>query len=225
MALEIEKKFLLGDVETFRANITALGYTKVGMVINQRNHYFQGSGDIGKVVNALLEKEEAKAFLTTLKKFPKSVSVRTRSNDEDSILVVKGSETDAENGGARAEAELDVNASIEELDEVLLQNGYQVKAKWFRPIREVYMADGVVVTLDFNSGYGWLSEVELLLEQDDLPAEQIAAWQADAEKRVLESGLALGGEPLANDRLQRMYAYYNENWQSYYGTPNTFIVA
>jgi len=29
---------------------------------------------------------------------------------------------------------------------------------------------------------------------------------------------------LPNDRLERMFAYYNEHWQEYYDTDKTFVV-
>jgi hypothetical protein len=34
----------------------------------------------------------------------------------------------------------------------------------------------------------------------------------------------LGVEELLQDRLERMFAHYNEHWQEYYGTDRTFII-
>jgi hypothetical protein len=34
----------------------------------------------------------------------------------------------------------------------------------------------------------------------------------------------LGVAELSQDRLERMFKFYNENWPEYYGTDRTFII-
>jgi hypothetical protein len=34
----------------------------------------------------------------------------------------------------------------------------------------------------------------------------------------------LGVDELAQDRLARMFAHYNQNWPDYYGTDKTFTI-
>ena len=52
-------------------------------------------------------------------------------------------------------------------------------------------------------------------EEADIP-------RAREEVRALME--ELGVEELSQERLERMFAFYNANWQDYYGTDKIFIV-
>ncbi|USN57762.1 MAG: CYTH domain-containing protein [Candidatus Peribacteria bacterium] len=145
----------------------------------------------------------------------KKFSVRTRFVNGVSILVVKFSvdDTTSENGTARREWEHEFSLSIEELDQMLLDADFEYQAKWSRE-REEYKSEGVNICLDKNAGYGYVAEFEKILGlEDDLDT-------AKEELRAMISDL--GYEELDQERLERMFAYYNENWRDYYGTENTF---
>jgi hypothetical protein len=74
----------------------------------------------------------------------------------------------------------------------------------------------VNVTLDKNAGYGWLAEFELVVDD--------AAKVAEADHTVRNLMQTLGVEILPQDRLERMFAYYNAHWPEYYGTDKIFVV-
>ncbi len=73
-----------------------------------------------------------------------------------------------------------------------------------------------MVCIDRNAGYGYLAEFERVLDD--------AARAAAVEAELRELMAALGCEELAQDRLERMFAYYNANWSEYYGTDRTFVI-
>lgn len=51
-------------------------------------------------------------------------------------------------------------------------------------------------------------------------AEKVSEAQKDI-RALMEK---IGVEELSQDRLERMFAYYNEHWEEYYGTDKTFVV-
>jgi adenylate cyclase class IV len=144
--------------------------------------------------------------------------VRTRLLNDRSLLIVKAAldDTTSANGITRLEFEAPAGGlSLDELDAAVLAAGFAYQAKWSRQ-RETYQVGEIAVSLDRNAGYGWLAEFEIMAE-DDRDAEAQAA-------RLRELMAELGAEELAQDRLERMFAYYNANWPSYYGTEETFTV-
>ena len=48
--------------------------------------------------------------------------------------------------------------------------------------------------------------------------------RATAHQQVIDVMHQLGVTELPNDRLERMFAYYNEHWPEYYGTRNIFTI-
>ncbi len=72
------------------------------------------------------------------------------------------------------------------------------------------------VCIDKNAGYGYLAEFERIVgEGDDHAAVRAELEAAMAELGVLE---------LPQDRLARMFDFYNQNWAEYYGTDKTFTI-
>jgi predicted adenylyl cyclase CyaB len=220
---EIEIKSLLGSEENAKqlvekmkqkdSNLQTLGSHK------QLNHYFE-KGDLAKLfenVKNNLDPEKQEQFHDIADR-AKTSSVRTRWADGKVILVVKASvdDTTSSNGTARIEFEAEMpNLSIEQLDQLILDSGFEYQAKWSRE-RTNYKTGNVTVSIDKNAGYGYLAEFESV-EED---AEKIDQTKADLRALMAE----FGAEELAQDRLERMFAFYNEHWPEYYGTDKTFTI-
>ena len=98
---------------------------------------------------------------------------------------------------------------------MILDSGFSYQAKWSRE-REEYAFKGATVCLDHNAGYGWLSEFEKVVGSES----ELAS--ADASIRALMAECGVGELP--QDRLERMFAFYNEHWPEYYGTDNIFVI-
>jgi predicted adenylyl cyclase CyaB len=219
---EIEIKTLLGSKENALALVDRMkqkdsSFKALGLH-KQLNHYFDG-GDITELyqnIKTYLNPEKAEA-LKKLSDNVKDFSVRTRQADTKVIFVIKASvdDTTSSNGTARMEFESQVNLSLEELDKILLNSGFKYQAKWSRE-REEYEYKGLNVTVDKNAGYGYLAEFELVGED---------ASKADEMKKQLREVMnELEVEELNQERLARMFDYYNHNWQDYYGTDKVFNI-
>lgn len=184
----------------------------------QLNHYFI-NGSIARLTEVLLThlpQGSHEQFLKIVNEGSKH-SIRTRQIDDKVIIVIKASidNTSSSNGISRMEFEGAVDLTLDELDEVLLGAGYEYQAKWSRE-REEYDIGDVRVCIDKNAGYGYVVEFEKVVP-DASHAESVAS-----DLRLLMSNL--GVEELPQDRLERMFAFYNEHWQEYYGTENVFII-
>ncbi|OGC84421.1 hypothetical protein A3F55_00375 [Candidatus Adlerbacteria bacterium RIFCSPHIGHO2_12_FULL_53_18] len=219
---EVEIKSLLGSEEkadALRKKMQEVDpASKLISRNKQLNHYFTGGA-----MAALVKTMEGHLPFKVLKKLSDlitrvtEISVRTRNKDGAVYLVVKASVGDdtSANGVARMEFEERVDLTLEQLDRLLLRAGFRYQAKWSRE-REEYMCKGTTVCLDKNAGYGWLAEFEKVVpsagEVDSARAEVIQLMQACA---VVE---------LPQERLERMFAFYNAHWPEYYGTEKIFTV-
>ena len=227
---EVEVKALLGNperAEEIRRKMKEVDRSCTMQSRNkQLNHYFYPdsivgaeSGSLAKLTETidLYLKEGARKKFSDIVKRGKSFSVRTRDKDGTALLVVKASvdDTTSENGIARMEFEEKVPMTLEKLDELVLASGFKYQAKWSRE-REEYVCLGTNVTLDKNAGYGWLAEFERIVEDEKKLNEARREIRALMER--------LGVPELPQDRLERMFAFYNEHWQEYYGTDKVFIV-
>jgi len=223
---EVEIKTLLGSKENADNFIESLKNSVEKLeekgTNSQLNHYFMW-GDYEKLIKACetslnlssSEKlQSLKDVLTTLGKH----SVRTRFVDGNSILVVKLSidATSSSNGIQRIEwEEVFEGMPIDDLDAILLESDFEYQAKWSRK-RVEYTFDNVTVCLDKNAGYGYLAEFEMVIA--DVSQTQMA------ENNLRGIMARVGVEELSQDRLGRMFEYYNENWRDYYGTEKTFTI-
>ncbi len=186
----------------------------------QLNHYFT-DGDLNRLYEKIAEKDILSGDkLEAFKKISdeaKDCSVRTRLADKDVILVIKASvdDTTSSNGTARMEFETKVDLTLEQLDQLVLDSGFSYQAKWSRE-RQEFGYKGVNVTIDKNAGYGYLAEFEKVVEDPSL-VEQI---KDEIRAIIGEIGVA----ELPQDRLARMFDYYNQNWQDYYGTDKVFNI-
>ena len=219
---EIEVKSLLGEAEKASAlvkKMCALDPSCARVASNkQLNHYFEG-GDMNALVDAITPhlSEDQLNKLHHVVERGKEFSIRTRQKDDQVLLVVKAS-VDAgtsANTVSRLEFEEPVEASLDEMDKLLQDAGFQYQAKWSRE-REEYSYKGANVCLDKNAGYGYLAEFEKVTDDESA----LASARAEIESLMTE----LGVEELPQDRLERMFAHYNQNWPDYYGTDKVFVI-
>lgn len=219
---EIEIKCLLGSVENadaFKSQLEAkYPNAEIKPATKQLNHYFI-NGDFKtlqeKISPHLTEEQKEKLAEIILK--GSSFSVRTRETDGKVMLVVKaslGSDTSA-NGVSRMEFEEVVNMSLPDLDKTLEDSGFSYQAKWSRE-RVEYVLPNMNITLDKNAGYGYLSEFETVIEDDSKIEE--------TRKALMEEIESFGLTELPQERIERMFAFYNEHWPEYYGTENVFTI-
>lgn len=221
MKYEVEVKSLLQSEENaqkLRDKLTE-HEIKLSNKYSQINHYFLNNGDFAKLEEKLLPlfDDGKKHNLKKILEEGKEHSIRTRQMNGENFFVVKASvdDTTSSNGILRMEFEEKVEISLDELDKILEDAGFSYQAKWSRD-REEYNKDDFYITIDRNAGYGYLSEFEIGTEdQDGLP---------DAKQRILDFMEKLGLEELSQDRLERMFKFYNENWRDYYGTEKVFNV-
>lgn len=70
--------------------------------------------------------------------------------------------------------------------------------------------------MDKNAGYGYLAEFEKIVTDEA---------EADSVREELDALMAeLEVEELDQERLARMFSFYNTNWPDYYGTDKTFTI-
>ncbi|OGG63781.1 hypothetical protein A3D66_01570 [Candidatus Kaiserbacteria bacterium RIFCSPHIGHO2_02_FULL_50_9] len=221
---EIEIKSLLGNrerAEKLRRDMQTLDPSAICHTRSkQLNHYFVG-GDISKLRATLAHtfSPEDQKKLSDMLERGKDFSIRTRLIDDRNLLfVVKASldEGSSHNTISRLEFEAPVTGMrIEELDQLLLDAGFRYQAKWSRE-REEYSYKSATVCLDKNAGYGYLAEFEKVV--DDTAEIPLAKQSLEGFMREL------GVEELPQERLERMFAYYNSHWPEYYGTDKIFVV-
>lgn len=224
---EIEIKSLLGGKEKADELLSKMKAIDPGLIEvgshKQLNHYFVGGNlkTLYEKVKEFLTEEEQKRLLDISEK-AKDFSVRTRQADGKIILVIKASvdDTTSSNGTARLEFEAKLNNfTLNKLDQLLLDAGFAYQAKWSRE-RQDYLYHPknrqISVSIDKNAGYGFLSEFEVVVN-DESKTEEVKNF-------IRESMNELGITELNQDRLGRMFEYYNKNWEQYYGTENIFNI-
>jgi adenylate cyclase class IV len=219
---EVEVKSLLGSEDRANELRSAMKQADPSCELQsknkQLNHYFEGgtlkqlSGVVAKYLSGV-----ADVKLDDMIERAKEFSVRTRDKDGNVYLVVKASvgQDSSANGVARIEFEERMDMTLDELDKLVLSAGFSYQAKWSRE-REEYLCKGVNVTLDKNAGYGWLAEFEQIVGD---PSKVEAA-----KHEVHELMSQVGAEELSQQRLERMFDYYNKNWEKYYGTDKIFVI-
>ena len=218
--IEIEIKSLLGDRENAEELKRKIGERggQLASKHSQLNHYFVGT-DISRFqesVLPLINEFQKLAFKKILDE-GKDFSIRTRSADGKVILVIKASlgEDTSSNGVSRMEFEAEMKMTLEELDKVLLGAGFKYQAKWSREREEYKLAD-THICIDKNAGYGYLAEFEKVVTDRNL---------LDSVKKELTATMQdFGVRELSQERLERMFAHYNEHWQDYYGTDKVFNI-
>ena len=222
-SFEVEVKSLLGSEESaelLRARMKQVDpATKLTSRNKQLNHYFTG-GDMQKLAELVAPhfSAEVLAKFKDISSKGTDFSTRTRDKDGTVLLVVKASmgEDSSSNGVARMEFEEGVSMTLDELDELLLQAGFRYQAKWSRE-REEYVCRGINVCLDRNAGYGWLAEFEKVVASE----AELGGARAEVHQLMDDCGAV----ELQQERLERMFAFYNAHWGEYYGTDKVFTIA
>jgi len=249
---EIEIKSLLGNKENAERLTKKMKEKDPSLQVigshKQLNHYFiPAGGDLKKLYDNVKDAVDH-MHLERLKEIAEHAtdfSVRTRWADGKILLVVKASvdDTTSFNGTARLEWESQVFSpsplaraggqrpdagkksaadDIQRLDDLVLKSGFEYQAKWSRERQEFVfhpagMAQATInVSLDKNAGYGHLAEFEMVID-DQSKAEETKAFI----RSVMQD---LETEELMQDRLTRMFDYYNQNWKDYYGTDKIFVI-
>ena len=124
-------------------------------------------------------------------------------------------DTTSSNGISRMEFESEVDMTLDELDKILLDSDFEYQAKWSRQ-REEFESGDMNICIDKNAGYGYLAEFEKVIDN----ADEVEKVKKDLRETMQE----LGVEELMQDRLERMFAHYNEHWPEYYGTDKIFNI-
>ncbi len=224
--IEVELKTVPTDDSSFRLFVQSLAGSPSKVIKHQRNHYFKSGSKEGVIeaIKGLVGLPTEESIANHLKNAT-SFSLRTRQDDDgDAMLILKMSlGGDAVNGDDRIEVEIKAPLTIEELDELLTNNGAVIESGWSRS-REEYTFDDMKVCIDFNAGYGRMAEIEKTTSAAGLTTEQVAEKKAKMLQELTvwakENGLVI----LDKAKLGQMYKYYVENWRYYYGTQNTFLV-
>lgn len=221
---EVEVKTLLGSREAAAAFVTKLqdsaGSLKELARSNQLNHYFDSNGDreqVAAAVTPFLTATDLAAFRQILGQAT-SFALRTRDADGKILLVIKAAKGDGDDQHAleRLEGEYPTTApDIDTLDEAIRSAGYDFLSKWSRE-RVEYGYKDYTVCIDKNAGYGYVAELEKVVPSSG------EAETARAE--ILAELAALGAEELSQERVGRMFEYYNEHWPEYYRTEKTFTI-
>lgn len=221
-SIEVEIKTLLGSFEAAQTLKDAMKHRDKKLTFkskhSQLNHYFEGGNltSLKSLAKELFLQEDYLTFERDIEKVS-SFSVRTRKADDTVLFIVKATvdDTTSSNGTARREFEVPVTCSLEELDKKIIDAGFTYQAKWSRE-REEYDYKGLSVSIDKNAGYGYLAEFERIIDPD----EDFERVKGEIRDELSELGL----EELSQDRLERMFAFYNKNWSDYYGTDKTFTI-
>lgn len=221
--IEIEMKVLLWEEKNAKNLVEKLlshQDTKETWWSNQLNHYFLANGNFKDLKNKLQEyihtnhHNKLEDILINWKKH----SIRTRDADWKVLFVIKATkdDTSSENGTARLEFEHETpGLTIHQLDQLILDNWFEYQSKWSRN-RKDYAYKDFNVSIDKNAGYGYVAEFEKIISD---------ANEIDQAKKAIRQELnSLGIEELPQDRLERMFKYYNENRPEYYGTEKTFTI-
>jgi adenylate cyclase class IV len=219
---EIEIKSLLGDKAKADQLLTRMREadptTHLVSENTQLNHYFVGDTAAGlfERTKEFFNTAEREKFSAILEK-GRDISVRTRLKDDVAYLVLKASIDGgtSSNTVSRLEFEEAVPISLAELDHKVLDAGFAYQAKWSRE-REEYACKGITVCIDKNAGYGYVAEFEKVVHAED----EVAHARKDIETIMTK----LGVTELSQERLARMFDFYNTHWPEYYGTDNVFTI-
>ena len=168
---------------------------------------------------SFLEKEKYEELLVFMRKnsvflgetnqvtyyFAGPLDLRIQKNDNFSkIWMKKGVLHD------RHREEIEVKFSkddFEALERILSGMGYEVEIKWFR-LRNTFSWEGVKVTVDYTRGYGYIVELEKMVE----PGDEEKAY-AELEKRMKVLGIEVTPKEIFDNR----YEYYRKNWKCLVG--------
>jgi len=231
---EIELKVLLWNTFPPNTFINALRKDFESVVElweqTQRNHYFE-IPHRSQIIPAFEERlpiDQENKFLISNFRNGKDIVIRTREinepNTKTQVLLVMKSTIDSwtsQNGTIRKELEIEVPMTIEDLDSTLIAWAeIKPQAKWSRTRKtfEVISKDWFkfTVCLDKNAWYGYLAEFEVVVQDSSKIQE--------TKKNLLDCITHMWLQELPWDQLQRMFEFYNKNWETFYQTQNYFFI-
>lgn len=138
----------------------------------------------------------------------------TKSDIDSANLVIKAANENVINGTDRREINFNLDPNeFDSVDEFLSIN-YGVDSKWDR-VRRTYLSSNLIMSLDRNSGYGLIGELEIL--DLDIPDMTYLSVEDLIE---LISGTEY--ELLSVDRVNEWYKVYCTMWDRFYKTGKTF---
>ncbi len=223
MKYEIEIKSLLGSKENANALKSKMMKRDSKMYLVSQNkqltyYFINGNFDfLKKNIKEYLVSQEAKDNLKLVLEKGKHPSIRAKKLNEDVSFVIKASIDDStsSNSVSRMEFEEKLPLTLDELDKILLQSGFEYQAKWSRE-REEFIFKNINVCIDKNAGYGYVAEFEKIVDKINNTEE--------AKKEIESIMHEMQVKELPQDRLERMFSFYNKNWIDYYGTDKTFVI-
>lgn len=151
------------------------------------------------------------ALLEEIKNFSQ-FSLRTRlTNNEEAFIIIKASNENVINGNERREINYKIDPQDFHLIDSILSTRYSVDSKWNRT-RVIYESEFLALTVDNNSGYGIIGEIEILEENDKYKSIQdLINLIQGTECRLLEVS-----------RVNEWYKIYCTMWERFYLTGKTF---
>lgn len=215
---KIQLKNDLGAINRYLQKLAALGRLEYSGYEEQINHYFQGV-DLNKLDAEFVKKNKIKIV--------ENPNIRTREiNKKERYIVIKSG---GANDSARYEQSIRVKSEIgiNAVDAILMQAGGAYHSKWSRT-RATYILTQyasktvgeqtrdweIFVTIDFNSGYGYLSELELCCDNKEEVKLAVTILDTLCER--------LGVTPINPKKLDNMYRYYVAHWGQFYTTKRVF---
>lgn len=143
---------------------------------------------------------------------PGKLDLRIRRTADKALLILKNGWMHDED---REETEVEcAREDFETLDKILVTLGYEYDTKWYRK-RIEYKYEDFHITLDFNAGYGWVTEIELMVGEGE---------EKKAKELILQFAKKLGIDPTPKETFNKMYEYYKKNWEKYYTTKEVFDI-
>ncbi len=219
--IEVEIKVWLKNytsAQKFQIQLQNRGWSLINNN-NQLNHYFVGDNflALNSIYPSIFVSSEAYNKLLNILAQSANFSLRTRQKNHQILLVIKAAvdNTTSQNGIIRMEFEEEVSLSLEQLDNLLINKGFEYQAKWSRERQEFCNPNSdITVCIDKNAGYGYLVEFEKMTTSN---SDTILV-----KKEILDLVASFGLQELDQALLARMFAFYNSNWHTYYGTDNFF---
>lgn len=139
-----------------------------------------------------------------------NLDLRIRRTEDKSLLILKKGWMHDED---REELEVECDRDdFDKLDEILTSLGYEYDTKWYRK-RVEYKYKDFSITIDFNAGYGYVTEIELVVDEGK---------EKESLEKILKFAKELGIEPTPKETFDKMYEYYKKQWQKYYDTKEVF---
>lgn len=143
---------------------------------------------------------------------PGKNDLRIRRTDNEALIVLKKGWMHDDD---REEIEVKVDRKdFLQLDKIFKALGYKYDTKWYRKRKE-YKYKNFSITIDYNAGYGWVTEIERTVR---------AGGEEKAKKEILDIAKEIGIKPASKALFDKMYKYYKKNWPHYIKTKSTFDI-